>query len=217
MSQNDIIATAQKLNRILHQERKKAYFQRTMSWLGFLGLLTSNLIPPRKTKVTLEDLLKAGKLEPRVYELLPALLTELPHAIAFTSNDIPTDLNHALNAMRCNRAFPDFRGVSPLQYLQWKNTPALKLARKRLSPRGAPRARKVPSTEIGQFIREQRTQMGFTQKHFAETFGVSLRALRDLEQGSENVTLARTKQILHHLNLEIDLKPRSESTTLGGL
>ena len=48
-----------------------------MSWLGFTGLLRHTHIAPKRTDIHLDDLLYAQEIEPRIADLLPAILLHL--------------------------------------------------------------------------------------------------------------------------------------------
>lgn len=49
---------------------------------------------------------------------------------------------------------------------------------------------------IGEFIKQNRKQLGLTQKEFAIRSGLGLRFVRELEQGKETVRLDKVNQAL---------------------
>lgn len=56
---------------------------------------------------------------------------------------------------------------------------------------------------IGNTLKEERAHLGLTQVEAAKQFKISLKALRNLEQGYGGVTLATTAQILEYLGKQI--------------
>lgn len=67
--------------------------------------------------MALEDVLWAGKLEPRVLELLPAVLIKKPSMIEIAT--IPRDLEVVLDKLRRNEVPPDFRGIPGEKLQEW--------------------------------------------------------------------------------------------------
>ncbi len=53
------------------------------------------------------------------------------------------------------------------------------------------------------FIKHRRQELELTQKEFAERYGLSIRALRSLEQGNYNVLLTSALEILNALGYEL--------------
>ena len=188
-----------------------------LAWLSFIGLVRTNFVSPKKEEVTLEILLEAGKIEPRVYQLLPAIMNQLSFAIQYNEEEVPKDLNDVLRAIESGGGYKEFRGIVPKRYIQWIQSPAIEIAKRRLSPKGGPRNRDTGNREvdnremeagdtkesISSMVRSARLDSGFTQKHLANRYGISLRALRDLEQGYDNVSLGRAMEILSVLGKRI--------------
>ncbi|MGE3756695.1 MAG: nucleotidyltransferase domain-containing protein [Pseudobdellovibrionaceae bacterium] len=56
---------------------------------------------------------------------------------------------------------------------------------------------------IGDSLREERQQLGMTQEQLAEQFKISLKALRNLEQGYGSVTLSTASQILEYMGKQL--------------
>lgn len=183
--------------------RKDARFIRAIEWLSFLGLLRTNYAKPRRCKIKLQDLLFAAHIEPRVNELLPALLIELRDLLPFSTQRLPKDLHAVIEAFANEQALPPYKGASPRKYTEWLGTPAMKLAYKRLHPRSQPRLRKDSAKHFSELIRRRRIELGFTQVDFSKMFGTSLRALRDLEQDKTTVSIDRANEILAPLKLTL--------------
>lgn len=52
------------------------------------------------------------------------------------------------------------------------------------------------TTELIDFVKSRREQLGLTQQELAERAGVGLRFVRDLEQGKESLRLDKVNQVL---------------------
>ena len=50
--------------------------------------------------------------------------------------------------------------------------------------------------ELSDFVKARRKQLGLTQEEFAEKAGVALTVIRKIEQGKENLSLAKVNQVL---------------------
>jgi y4mF family transcriptional regulator len=51
-------------------------------------------------------------------------------------------------------------------------------------------------SELSDFVKTRRKQLGFTQEEFAEKAGVALTVIRKIEQGKENLSLSKVNQVL---------------------
>lgn len=49
---------------------------------------------------------------------------------------------------------------------------------------------------IGEFVKQRRKQLSLTQEAFADKAGVALTVIRKIEQGKENLSLAKVNQVL---------------------
>ena len=103
----------------LERRRADARYRRVMGRLIGAGLLTSNeALSSRREPVSVQDALWAGEVEPRILELLPALLVKRPSM--FTHRDaLPEDLAAVVGALRRSREPEDFRGIPGRNLLQW--------------------------------------------------------------------------------------------------
>ena len=52
-------------------------------------------------------------------------------------------------------------------------------------------------SELSDFVKTRRRQLGQTQEEFAEKAGVALTVIRKIEQGKENLSLSKVNQVLH--------------------
>jgi DNA-binding XRE family transcriptional regulator len=187
-------------------EMAQPYFQDTIAWLTYLGLLRHNMIAGRRARVSVRDALRAGELEPRVLELLPALLIGLPDALSCEAGDIPEDLRRVVDAVKRREPAPDFRGIPPQAYLRWLTSNVLALAAQRLNFRSRPRARHGhETTPLGSVISQARRERSLTQKQLAETYGLSLRVIRDLEQGKLTASIQSVIAVLAALDRKISV------------
>jgi DNA-binding XRE family transcriptional regulator len=176
--------------------RKEPYYYKTIAWFGYLGLLRHNKILPRRYTVTLAEALRAGELEPRILELIPAILVILPKALKFKRAEVPDDLAKQIALIRSRQASGYFRGIAPRKYLHWLSAPIMDVAKRRIDFHRMPRRRSTAGHSIGEFIRESRLRLALTQKQLAKKNNLSLRIIRDLEQGKMNASLKATNEIL---------------------
>ena len=51
-------------------------------------------------------------------------------------------------------------------------------------------------TALSNFVKTRRKQLGLTQEEFAEKAGVALTVIRKIEQGKENLSVAKVNQVL---------------------
>ena len=175
---------------------QQPYFVQTVAWFQYLGLLKHNTILPHRYHPDLCDVLKAGEIEPRILELLPAVLILLPEAVRLRRRDVPKDLDAVIDGIQNRRQCKPFRGVPPEKYCHWLKAPIMDIARRRLDFRGAPRRRSTSSSNFGDIIREGRLKMCLTQEAFAKKNNLSLRVVRDLEQGKTTASVASLITIL---------------------
>lgn len=188
------------------QARKnEPFYFKTIAWFVYLGLLRHNKILPHRYTVTLEEALKAGELEPRILELIPAILLLLPKALKFEKNQIPDDLAKQMDLIRKRQPNDDFRGIAPRNYLHWLRAPVMDVARMRIDFHLRPRRRATVTHTIGEAIREGRIRMSLTQKQLATKYNLSLRIIRDLEQGKLDASLKATNEILQVFGRAISL------------
>lgn len=107
-----IVEIAKKKTFLINEEREKDYFQKALAVTIKAGFLKVNFNYNKNLPLpTIEEIEKAGLIEPRFFEVLPALLIHYPAYIVPTDN-LPKDLLDIRNGNR-----PDtFRG---LNYKQW--------------------------------------------------------------------------------------------------
>lgn len=52
-------------------------------------------------------------------------------------------------------------------------------------------------SELSDFVKTRRKQLDLNQEELAEKAGVALTVIRKIEQGKENLSLAKVNQVLH--------------------
>lgn len=52
-------------------------------------------------------------------------------------------------------------------------------------------------SELSDFVKTRRKRLGLKQQELAEKAGVALTVIRKIEQGKENLSLAKVNQVLH--------------------
>lgn len=120
MDPKTLKARARTKLRAQKKRRQDPRFVRTMGKLIHMGLLTSNdpLLTPYPGKIRLEDALWAGELEPRILELIPALVLKKPSTFR-SAMGMPEDLLQVVRDVRNDIACTAFRGMQPQSYLRW--------------------------------------------------------------------------------------------------
>jgi DNA-binding XRE family transcriptional regulator len=196
MDFRELIERAKQKNQADIRRKTEPYYLKTIAWFQYLGLLRHNRIPAQRFTVTLKEALKAGELEPRILELIPAILIVLPKALKFKAGELPKDLAILVERIRKRQADEDFRGIPARNYLHWLRAPVLDIAKRRLDFHRIPRRRSTETHSIGEIIREGRQRLSLTQKELAKKYGLSLRVIRDLEQGKLDASLKATNEIL---------------------
>lgn len=88
--------------------------QRVLERLIYEGALVHNQYEGRRRRVRLRDVLAAGQREPRIYEVLPALLRRKPSAIYRVKQDIREypDLQRLLETFDTPDAPQEWRGIA---------------------------------------------------------------------------------------------------------
>jgi len=114
-----LIKEAQEKELLLAKMRGSARFKRILGRLIAMNLLRTNEnVRPNRDKMKIKDLLWVGKIEPRVFELIPAIAIKKPSAIADLEN-APSDLKLVMNEIRAANPVSVFRNAEPSDYMQW--------------------------------------------------------------------------------------------------
>ena len=127
----DLQARARVRLRALRRKHRDPRFRTVMGRFIEDGLLETNIegIVRRREPVSLADALWAGTVEPRIMELLPAVLVKRQGLLRLPK-ELPEDVAEVIHAIRHAKPGPSFRGIPPEQYLPW----VTKVGRKGRSP-----------------------------------------------------------------------------------
>ena len=113
---------AERARRRLAQHRRRsrdARFQQVMGRFVHDGLLVTNReFQSDKSVLNVADVLWAGELEPRLLELLPALIVKRP-SMFVTVADVPPDLREVVQSLRRDVIPNDFRGIPGADVHRW--------------------------------------------------------------------------------------------------
>ena len=205
MKYRELRDRARQLDQEAALKRKEKYFRNTLAWFAYLGLLRQNVVEPKRTIVTLAEALLAADLEPRIYELLPALLINIPEALHFEKGDVPQELQDIVDTIKHRRPLKPYRGIPAEKYMHWLSAEPMNIAKRRLSFRAIPRQRQTPTTEIGRFVRDSRVKLALTQEALAQRVDVSVRVIRDLEQGRMSASLANVSKVLAVFSAQLSI------------
>lgn len=115
-----LIEQAKNQRRSLRRRRRDPRYRKVMGRLIDAGLIKSSdeEIVRHRQPIQVKDALWASVAEPRVAELLPALVIKKP-SLLVTDEALPTDLQSVVDAIQKGRDLPDFRGVAPANYMKW--------------------------------------------------------------------------------------------------
>ena len=103
----------------VERERQDPRYRRVVGRFKTAGLLDTNFeVPDNRNPVAVDDALWAGRLEPRVLELLPALIVKKPSLFA-APTELPKDLSAAVRKLRRNEMPDTFRGIPGPDLMKW--------------------------------------------------------------------------------------------------
>ncbi len=117
MPNKKIIEKAKRKLKILQRLRKDPRYLKTMGKLKQAGFLDVRDIPEYRGQIFLEEALWAAELEPRIYELLPAIIARRPKFFAFLK--LPEDLDIVVKEVKQGHPVTPYQGISPEKYSQW--------------------------------------------------------------------------------------------------
>lgn len=109
---------AQKRQQELGKLKKDLRYQKVIGRFVYEKLLVNPDILPRRNLITVEDALWAGNIEPRILELLPAVLLKHPKIFLITK-PLPQDLKQVLQEIKKGKAKIPFRGIEADRYESW--------------------------------------------------------------------------------------------------
>lgn len=106
----------------LQRRKREPRYLRVMGRFLQAGLLVTNTgnadVVRNRAPLHVQDVLWAGELEPRLLELLPALLVKQPSMFA-KPQELPPDLVQAVEALKRDLVPADFRGIPGGDVHRW--------------------------------------------------------------------------------------------------
>ena len=101
----------------LEQKRNDQRFIRAIGKLIHAGLINNSKYKPYKGPVLIDDALWAGQYEPRILELIPAIVLKKPNL--FEIKEMPKDLKQIIWDIKRGIAKNEFREILAQKYLYW--------------------------------------------------------------------------------------------------
>lgn len=118
-SQTELVARARRRLQAIEKRRKDPRFARVIGRLCAAGHLTVNFpVEGHKSPIRVADALWVGEVEPRVLELLPALIVKVP-SLFEDPRDLPPDLALAVRSLQRNEVPGAFRGIPGEDVQRW--------------------------------------------------------------------------------------------------
>jgi hypothetical protein len=103
----------------IERQRRDPRYRRVIGRFVSAGLLSTNdRTAPHRSAIPVADALWAGEVEPRILELLPALLIKKPAFFTDTSA-LPDDLARVVRALRRGEVPAMFRGIPGDDLARW--------------------------------------------------------------------------------------------------
>lgn len=142
---------------LLERRRRDPRYQRVLGRLVGLGLLTTNeAVPKTHARIELTEALWAAEIEPRIAELLPALVVRRP-ALFVDVRSLPDDLARVVAALRRNEVPPDFRGLPGSKLHRW-----LASVGRKAEPPSRLKAFRLQSSDL-ELLTRLRDELGITE------------------------------------------------------
>ena len=117
MENKKLIKKAKYKVKRLQKLRQDPRYLKTLGKLKRAGFLDVRDVPEYCGQVFLQDALWAAELEPRVYELLPAILVRRPKFFAFLK--LPDELANIVREIRAGHPKTPYQGIMPEKYYRW--------------------------------------------------------------------------------------------------
>lgn len=117
MTNKKLIEKAQRKVKRLQKLRQDTRYLKTIGKLRREGFLDVRDVPEYRGQVFLQDALWAAELEPRIYELLPAIIARRP--TFFTFMKLPDDLDRVVKEIKAGRPVTPYQDIAPEKYNRW--------------------------------------------------------------------------------------------------
>ena len=115
----DIIQEAKAQYQKLAKNRESLRFKRVIGRLIQAKLIQAQAhIRPFSGKLSLKEYVWAGQFEPRIFELLPALVIKKP-SLFEDIKQCPKDLEELVKDIKAGQATKPYHGILPQSYLRW--------------------------------------------------------------------------------------------------
>ncbi len=119
MDNETIARRARRRQAALERARRDPRYRRALGRYLAAGVLaTTEDVTPYRYPIAIADALWAGRVEPRILELLPALIVKRP-SLFIDLEPMPDDLLAAVGALRKNQRPDAFRGIPGAALLRW--------------------------------------------------------------------------------------------------
>ena len=103
----------------IERQRRDPRYRRVLARFVAAGLLNTNeQTVPQRGAIRVADALWAGEVEPRILELLPALLIKKPSFFQ-AGAELPEDLTGVVRALRRGEVPAEFRGIPGADLARW--------------------------------------------------------------------------------------------------
>lgn len=117
MIRKEILKKFQAKARTLAAAKRKDRFVHVLGKLKRAKLLDAPDIREYGGPVAIEDVLWAGTIEPRILEVLPALMATRPKYLR--AYHVPDDLQRVVDDIHAGNARQEFRGIPASDYCKW--------------------------------------------------------------------------------------------------
>jgi hypothetical protein len=119
MAAEEVQRLARRRYAAISRKRRDPRYRRVLGRLVAAGLLsTTEPVKANRAVLKVEDVLWAAEIEPRMFELLPALIIKRP-ALFRSTTDLPDDLAAVVVALRRNRTPDSFHGIPGEAMKRW--------------------------------------------------------------------------------------------------
>jgi hypothetical protein len=104
--------------RIARRRRDPRYHRVLGRFKAAKLLFTNDDIPEWRQPISVSDTLWAGEVEPRLIELLPAVIVKKP-SLFVDVKSLPRDVDEVVRAIRRNEMPPPLRGIPGADLMRW--------------------------------------------------------------------------------------------------
>ncbi len=117
MNKKALIKRAKQKSKALKKKKKDARFIKTLGKLKKEGFIDTNEVHEFSGMVFLNDAIWASTIEPRILELLPAIIVKKPGVFSYLK--LPDDLEQIVKEIKTGQLKSSFRTVPAKQIEKW--------------------------------------------------------------------------------------------------